>query len=450
MRPPSDSRSSRPRPANWPAFASSAREPLVAVGGGALGDTAGFLAAVYLRGVRIIQVPTTLVAQIDSAIGGKTGVDLPEGKNLVGAFHQPSAIIIDIAMLRTLPERQMRAALGEAVKMAALGDERLFELLEADGPAIARGDAAVVHIGCPRRARRAGGLGQGRGGPRRRTRARCLVGGRITLNLGHSLGHAFEAAGGYGGLLHGEAVAYGLRAASRIGVEAGVTPPERAARIGGLLDALGLATEPLPYPLATVMDHLATDKKHAAGRLRWVLPTADGVVIRDDIDPAARRTGRRRPAGRPEREPAMTTVLVLEGPNLNLVGTREPEIYGYETLEQIHAGISARAAELGLDVDFYQSNHEGSLIDRLHQRDFDVAIVNAGGLTHTSIALRDALLAVQRPFIEVHLSDPAKREPFRQVNYLHDIALESIVGQGARGYHLALESIARRFGDADA
>lgn len=146
----------------------------------------------------------------------------------------------------------------------------------------------------------------------------------------------------------------------------------------------------------------------------------------------------------------MTRVLVLQGPNLNLVGTREPEIYGYETLEQIHAGISARAAELGLDVDFHQSNHEGSLIDRLHQRDFDVAIVNAGGLTHTSIALRDALLSVQRPFIEVHLSDPAKREAFRQVNYLHDIALESIVGQGARGYHLALESIARRFGDADA
>ena len=122
-------------------------EPLVAIGGGALGDTAGFLAAVYLRGVRIIQVPTTLVAQIDSAIGGKTGVDLPEGKNLVGAFHQPSAVIIDIAMLRTLPERQMRAALGEAVKMAALGDERLFELLETDGPAIARGDDAVFASG---------------------------------------------------------------------------------------------------------------------------------------------------------------------------------------------------------------------------------------------------------------------------------------------------------------
>jgi 3-dehydroquinate dehydratase II len=144
----------------------------------------------------------------------------------------------------------------------------------------------------------------------------------------------------------------------------------------------------------------------------------------------------------------MTRVLVLQGPNLNLVGTREPEIYGYETLDEIHHGIGVRARELGLEVAFFQSNHEGALIDRLHVRDFDIAIVNAGGLTHTSISLRDALLAVQRPFVEVHLSDPARREPFRQVNYLHDIALESIVGQGGRGYHLALEAIARRFGGA--
>jgi 3-dehydroquinate dehydratase-2 len=142
----------------------------------------------------------------------------------------------------------------------------------------------------------------------------------------------------------------------------------------------------------------------------------------------------------------MTAVLVLQGPNLNLVGTREPEIYGHESLEEIHAGIAARAAELGLGVAFFQSNHEGALIDRLHQRDFDAAIVNAGGLTHTSVALRDALLAIERPFVEVHLSDPARREAFRQVNYLHDIAIESIVGQGARGYHLALEAIASRFG----
>ena len=139
-------------------------------------------------------------------------------------------------------------------------------------------------------------------------------------------------------------------------------------------------------------------------------------------------------------------ILLINGPSLNTLGTREPEIYGRETLDEIHTGIAARAAELGMLVDFFQSNHEGALIDRLHRRDFDVAIVNAGGLTHTSVALRDALLAVERPFIEVHLSDPSTREAFRQVNFLADVALASIVGQGARGYHLALERIAADVG----
>jgi 3-dehydroquinate dehydratase-2 len=144
----------------------------------------------------------------------------------------------------------------------------------------------------------------------------------------------------------------------------------------------------------------------------------------------------------------MIRVLVLEGPNLNLLGSREPEIYGHDTLDDIHAEISARAAELGLAVDFFQSNHEGALIDRLHRRDFDAAIVNAGGLTHTSVSLRDALLGVERPFWEVHLSDPATREPFRAVNFLHDVAVASIVGQGKRGYLLALEAIADRLGES--
>ncbi|MCJ7710391.1 MAG: 3-dehydroquinate dehydratase [Chloroflexi bacterium] len=144
----------------------------------------------------------------------------------------------------------------------------------------------------------------------------------------------------------------------------------------------------------------------------------------------------------------MTRVLVLQGPNLNLLGTREPEIYGRETLDEIHAGLAARAAELGLDIAFYQSNHEGDLIDRLQVRDFDVSIVNAAGYTHTSVALRDALLAIARPFWEVHLSDPWTRDAFRQVNFLHDIATGSIVGQGARGYHRALEAIAAGLGGA--
>jgi shikimate kinase/3-dehydroquinate synthase len=265
-------------------------EPIVAIGGGALGDAAGFLAATYLRGIPVIHVPTTLVAQIDSSIGGKTAVDLPEGKNLVGAFHQPAAIVIDTALTRSLPERQRRAALGEAVKMAVLGDERLFELLEGHGVAIARGDPAAYDDGHVAEL------------VERSAWAKVEVvvadeheragdgAGRIGLNLGHSLGHAVEAAAGFGDLLHGEAVAYGLRAAVRIGLALGVTPPERAERTGALLDALDLGRAPLLYPVDAVLDHLATDKKHVGGRLRWVLPTATGVEVRSDVpDEVVRR-----------------------------------------------------------------------------------------------------------------------------------------------------------------
>ena len=138
-------------------------------------------------------------------------------------------------------------------------------------------------------------------------------------------------------------------------------------------------------------------------------------------------------------------ILILNGPNLNLLGTREPEVYGHDTLEDIHTSLSRKAVELDMEIIFVQSNHEGELIDRIHEKDFDAAIVNAGGLTHTSVSLRDALLGVGRPFVEVHLTDPSKREPFRKVNFLADVAIASIVGHGARGYTEALELLAERF-----
>jgi 3-dehydroquinate dehydratase-2 len=138
----------------------------------------------------------------------------------------------------------------------------------------------------------------------------------------------------------------------------------------------------------------------------------------------------------------MTRVLVLNGPNLNMLGTREPEIYGRTTLAEIEAGLRRRAAELSLEIDCFQSNHEGALIDRLQVRDFDWAIVNAGGLTHTSVSLRDALKGIGRPFVEVHISDPDEREEFRRVNFLRDIAAERVVGKGAAGYAMALDFIA--------
>ena len=161
---------------------------------------------------------------------------------------------------------------------------------------------------------------------------------------------------------------------------------------------------------------------------------------REGAGPAAALHGDLRAAGLRDGG-APVQILVVDGPNLNLVGTREPSIYGSETLDQVHDRVRARAIELGVAVAFFQSNHEGRIIDRLHERNFDGAIVNAGGLTHTSVALRDALLGVARPFVEVHLSDPSTREPFRRVNLLHDIAVTSVVGLGPRGYVLGLDAI---------
>jgi 3-dehydroquinate synthase len=252
---------------------------IVAVGGGALTDTAGLLAALYLRGIDWVAVPTTLAAQLDASLGGKTGVDLPEGKNLVGAFHQPIAVIADLDALRTLPTREIVAAMGEAVKIALLGEDRLFTLLEECATRIAAGDASLHEDGTYAEiVERAGWW-------------KCTVvagdereaGLRMSLNLGHTLGHALEQAANYKGILHGEAVGYGLRAALTIGQELGVTPAARASRALALLDALGLGVAPRRESPATLLEATTRDKKVAGGKIRWVLATERAFEIRDDV-----------------------------------------------------------------------------------------------------------------------------------------------------------------------
>ena len=263
------------------------RETLVAIGGGALTDAAGFVAAMYLRGVAVVHVPTTLVGQVDAALGGKTAVDIPEGKNLVGAFHQPAAFIADVSFNATLPARERRAALGEVVKMAVLGDDRLLEVVEEEGESYARGDSGPIESGAVAE-----------------MVERCVwakvkvvtadaqeANVRMTLNLGHTIGHGIEAAAGYESILHGEAVAYGLRGAFAIARAMDLTTAERADRVSRLLDRLGLGVEPPAVSREAVMEHVATDKKHATGRLNWVLPTSSGVVVRSDVPPEAVEAG---------------------------------------------------------------------------------------------------------------------------------------------------------------
>ncbi|MFM8935008.1 MAG: bifunctional shikimate kinase/3-dehydroquinate synthase [Candidatus Limnocylindrus sp.] len=252
---------------------------IVAVGGGALTDTAGLLAALYLRGIDWVAVPTTLAAQLDASLGGKTGVDLPEGKNLVGAFHQPIAVIADLDALRSLPTREIVAAMGEAVKIALLGEDRLFTLLEECATRIAAGDPSLHEDGTYAEiVERAGWW-------------KCTVvagdereaGLRMSLNLGHTLGHALEQAANYKGILHGEAVGYGLRAALAIGQALGVTPAARASRALALLDTLGLGVAPRRESPTALVEAATRDKKVAGGKIRWVLATEGAFKIRDDV-----------------------------------------------------------------------------------------------------------------------------------------------------------------------
>jgi len=243
---------------------------LVAVGGGVVGDVAGFVAATYLRGVRLVHLPTTLLAQVDSSIGGKTGVDLPEGKNLLGAFYPPNLVIADPVVLQTLPHRELRSGLYEVVKYGVIADRRLFEFLERHMPALLRRDAKALAWVIERSLR---------------IKARVVSkderesGLRQILNFGHTLGHTLEAATGYRLFAHGEAIGWGMMAATLLGVARGRTGEQDSARIIRLIASVG----PLPSLAGVRAGHLrklvAADKKTVGGRPRWVLPAGIGKVV---------------------------------------------------------------------------------------------------------------------------------------------------------------------------
>lgn len=245
---------------------------VVAVGGGVTGDVAGFVAATYMRGIRWVQAPTTLLAQVDSSIGGKVAVDHPAGKNLIGAFHQPRAVISDIAALNTLPDRVFADGMAEVIKTAII-DGELFSFLEANAAQIrARDPHAMLHVvtACARVKSRLVQQDERDRGP------------RMLLNLGHTFGHAIEAALGYSGVTHGEAVATGMCIACRLAERVGVAEPGLSARVSQLVRLFGLPTSPrelptCPSPEATLRC-MASDKKSSSGRLRFILPFSIGDV----------------------------------------------------------------------------------------------------------------------------------------------------------------------------
>ncbi len=268
----------------WDAFARLAidrRTHVVAVGGGVLGDLAGFVAATFARGLPVWHVPTTLVSQVDSAIGGKTGINLDGGKNLVGVFWQPSGVIADIDTLATLPEREFVSGLAEVVKYGMILDPEFLVWLEENAAPLVRRDPSALSRAVSRSAAiKAGVVEQDE---------RETTGLRAVLNYGHTFAHAYETVAGYGTLLHGEAVAIGMARAARLAALSGRISADLVARQDRLLAAMKLPSVPPdslrdPSPLIAVM---ARDKKSLGGRLRFVLPVRVGhVELVDGIDEA--------------------------------------------------------------------------------------------------------------------------------------------------------------------
>ncbi len=243
---------------------------LFAVGGGVVGDLAGFVAATYARGISLVQVPTTLLAQVDSSVGGKVAVNLPEAKNMVGAFWQPRLVIIDPSTLESLPHRQYRAGLAEVVKYGMIADAAFFEFLEQHAAAIvARRPHALEKIICRSCQIKAMVVGQDE---------REQSGQRAILNYGHTFAHALEAISGYGQFLHGEAVAIGMHYAVRLAVRLGMVDPQTAERQDRLLATMELPVTAPGFDPQTWTAAMQHDKKVAAGRLRFVLPRSIGHV----------------------------------------------------------------------------------------------------------------------------------------------------------------------------
>ncbi len=255
---------------------------LLGLGGGVIGDLAGFVAATLFRGISFVNLPTTLLAQVDSSVGGKTGVNLPEGKNLVGAFHQPRLVIADVLTLLTLPEREFRSGLAEVVKHGMIADAALFRLLEEHADRVLARDPGtlqeIVARSCAIKARIVE-MDEREGGP------------RAMLNFGHSVGHAVEAALGYGAITHGEAVAHGMVVAATLSVRRGLCPEGDAARLRDLLTRFGLLRTPLPSP-ESLETYMVSDKKARDGVLQFVLTRGVGsVTFAPLLDPDELRQG---------------------------------------------------------------------------------------------------------------------------------------------------------------
>jgi 3-dehydroquinate synthase len=247
---------------------------IVALGGGVIGDLAGFAAATYQRGIAYIQVPTTLLAQVDSSVGGKTAINHPLGKNMIGAFHQPGAVIADTAVLATLPERELSAGLAEVVKHGAIRDLEFLSWIEANSERLLRRDPQALAHAIARSCEIKAAIVAA---------DEREAGVRALLNFGHTFGHAIESASGYGVWLHGEAVAAGMALAARFSAHRGRLPLVDAERLVALLERFRLPVKPPRFPREVWLDFMGRDKKNEAGRITLILLDALGAaaIVKD-------------------------------------------------------------------------------------------------------------------------------------------------------------------------
>ncbi len=258
---------------------------VVAFGGGVIGDLAGFAAAVLRRGVRFVQIPTSLLAQVDRSVGGKTGINAPQGKNLIGAFHQPSLVLADTAVLGTLEARDFLSGYGEVVKYGLLGDAEFFAWLEDNGPALAAGDMAARVEAVARSVQMKADIV---------VRDETEQGDRALLNLGHTFCHALEAATGYSDrLLHGEGVAIGCALAFELSARLGLCSQEDPSRVRAHLKAMGMKTDLADIPVElqnaeALLELMGQDKKVVEGQLRFILARGIGeAFVTGDVPPEA-------------------------------------------------------------------------------------------------------------------------------------------------------------------
>jgi len=252
---------------------------IIALGGGVVGDIAGFAAATYMRGIHLLQIPTTLLAQVDASVGGKTGLNHPRGKNMIGAFYQPRAVVADTAMLDTLAEREFRAGIAEIIKYGLLGDRAFFEWLEANMDALCARDRPTVGVAIERSCQDKAAIVAA---DEREADRRAL------LNLGHTFAHAIEAGVGYAGWLHGEAVAVGLCLAADLSARLGLLGQDDVKRVLELVAAAGLPTRPPAIGRDNMKALMAHDKKNRAGRIRFILLDGIGEArMVDDVADAA-------------------------------------------------------------------------------------------------------------------------------------------------------------------